>query len=77
MVDLDGSAPREILAEFLARSKLVAGSAAWHPDGRRVTVWAWDLHPAPVFGQCRLAGVSQSDRKIAPEIVRQLEKCPP
>jgi Tol biopolymer transport system component len=38
VAQLDGSAPREVLAEFIAQNKLSAGSAAWYPDGKRVTV---------------------------------------
>ncbi len=37
IAQLDGSPPRELEAEFLKRKKLAALSAAWHPDGKRIT----------------------------------------
>jgi hypothetical protein len=42
VVDLDGSAPREIAGEFLSRKAVGLSnsplSAAWHPDGKRVSI---------------------------------------
>jgi Tol biopolymer transport system component/DNA-binding winged helix-turn-helix (wHTH) protein len=38
---LDGSAPREVLAEVIARLDLFPTSAVWHPDGTRVSLFAW------------------------------------
>jgi serine/threonine protein kinase/Tol biopolymer transport system component len=38
---LDGSQPREVLAETIARYKLLPTQAVWHPDGKRLSVWAW------------------------------------
>src|SRR5262249_49039991 len=35
IVGLDGKAPREVLKELGA----VGASAAWHPDGKRISVW--------------------------------------
>ena len=46
LVDLHGSAPREVLAELLARNKLWAYSAAWHPDGKKISVWGGILQAA-------------------------------
>ena len=43
VVDLDGSAPREILAEFVSRNPRGMHSrllyATWHPDGKRASLW--------------------------------------
>jgi Tol biopolymer transport system component len=33
VAQLDGGAPREVLAEFLAQNKLWVRSAVWHPNG--------------------------------------------
>jgi Tol biopolymer transport system component len=52
---LDGSAPSEVLADFLTQNKLSAGSAAWYPDGKRVTVWAADFSPSPSFWMVPIA----------------------
>jgi Tol biopolymer transport system component/DNA-binding winged helix-turn-helix (wHTH) protein len=38
---LDGSAPRELLAEVIARLDLLPTSAGWHPDGKRVSLFSW------------------------------------
>ena len=49
VAQLDGSEPREVLAEFIAQNKLSAASAVWYPDGKRLTVWVGDLSPSPSF----------------------------
>jgi Tol biopolymer transport system component len=44
LVRLDGNQPREILADFLKDLPVTKPVyAAWHPDGRRISVWAY--HP--------------------------------
>ena len=43
IAQLDGSPPREVLAESLAEKKLSARAAAWYPDGKKITVWVADL----------------------------------
>jgi Tol biopolymer transport system component/DNA-binding winged helix-turn-helix (wHTH) protein len=72
VVDLNGSAPREILAEFFTRNKLWAHSAAWHPDGKRISIWGWDPAARPNFWTVSLAGGIAVKSEIAPEMVRQL-----
>jgi len=49
VVSLDGSPPREVLTGFLAKHQFSARSAAWYPDGKRVTVWIRDDSAAPSF----------------------------
>ena len=41
VVGVDGSAPREVLADLPVGANGPV-SAAWHPDGRRISVWGWD-----------------------------------
>ena len=53
---LDGSPPREVLAEFIAQNNLWATSAAWHPDGKRITIWVGSSSPTAVFWTVPLAG---------------------
>src|SRR5215831_2099786 len=72
VVQLDGSAPREVLADFIAQNKLWARSAVWYPDGKRLTVWAGDLSPSPVFWTVPLAGGSGFKLEIAPAVQRKL-----
>jgi Tol biopolymer transport system component/DNA-binding winged helix-turn-helix (wHTH) protein len=73
VAQLDGSAPRrEVLADFIAQNKLWARSAVWYPDGKRVTIWAGDLSPSPVFWTVPLAGGSGIKLEIAPAVQRKL-----
>jgi Tol biopolymer transport system component/DNA-binding winged helix-turn-helix (wHTH) protein len=71
---LDGSAPREVLAEFFAQNKLWATSAAWHPDGKRVTVWVTDLSPTPSFWMVSIAGGPGIKLEIPSAIQRALKQ---
>src|SRR5262249_7126565 len=68
----DGSAPREVLAEFIAQNKLSAGSAIWHPDGKRVTVWVGDISPSPSFWTVPIAGGAGIKLEITPAVQRKL-----
>ena len=72
VAQLDGSAPREVLAEFIEQNKLSAGSAAWHPDGKRVTVWAGDFSPSPSFWTVPIAGGPGIKMEVAPAVQRKL-----
>ncbi len=71
VVQLDGSSPREVLAEFLAQHELWPGSAAWHPDGKRLTVWVADL-TSPSFWTVPIAGGVAIKSEIAPAITKEL-----
>ena len=76
LVGFDGNPPREVLGDFVSQKKLHALSAAWHPDGKRITVMVdtpadhpdYDYWTVPVTG----GGAVRSD--IAPEILRQLRE---
>ena len=47
LVDVrDGSEPREILSSVTSNADIL--SAAWHPDGKRVSLWGWDVLPSPI-----------------------------
>src|SRR5215470_7465159 len=72
VAQLDGSAPHEVLAEFIAQNKLFPGSAAWHPDGQRVTVWVGDISLDPSFWMVPIAGGPGIKLEIAPAIQRKL-----
>jgi Tol biopolymer transport system component/DNA-binding winged helix-turn-helix (wHTH) protein len=69
---LDGSAPREVLAEFIGQNKLSAASAVWYPDGKRITVWVGDLSPSPSFWTVPIAGGPGVKLEIAPAVQRKL-----
>src|SRR5215470_5694977 len=68
VVQLDGSAPREVLAEFIGQNKLSAASAVWHPDGRKATIWVGDLSPSPSFWTVPIAGGAGIKLEITPEV---------
>jgi Tol biopolymer transport system component/DNA-binding winged helix-turn-helix (wHTH) protein len=69
---LDGSAPREVLADFIAQNKLSAASAVWYPDGKRLTVWVGDLSPSPSFWTVPIAGGPGIKLEIAPVVQKKL-----
>jgi Tol biopolymer transport system component/DNA-binding winged helix-turn-helix (wHTH) protein len=73
VVDLRGSAPREVLPDLT--KKLYAISAAWYPDGKRVTVRTWDAMPStvPSFWTAPIAGGPAIHSEVNPEIFKTLE----
>jgi Tol biopolymer transport system component/predicted Ser/Thr protein kinase len=72
VVLLDGSQPREVLADFFAQHKLWPGSAIWHPDGKRLSVWVEDRSPSPSFWTVPIAGGVAIKSEIAPAITKEL-----
>jgi Tol biopolymer transport system component/DNA-binding winged helix-turn-helix (wHTH) protein len=69
-VSLDGSQPREILTEFAKHH--VLKSAAWHPDGKRISVWVWNKGGVPTFWTVPIAGGEGVRSEIDPQIIGQL-----
>jgi len=74
VAQVDGGPPREVLAEFLAQNKLCAASAAWYPDGKRMTVWVGDVSSTPVFWTVPLTGGPGIKMEIASAIQKELEQ---
>jgi Tol biopolymer transport system component len=74
VAQIDGSAPHEVLAEFVEQNKLWARSAAWHPDGKRVTVWVEDFSASPSFWTVPIAGGPGIKLEIAPAVQRKLRE---
>src|SRR6266550_4318987 len=70
VVQIDGSPPRQVLAEFFRQHKLQPGSAVWHPDGKRVCVWVSEGLPSPSFWTVPIAGGMAIKWEIAPAITR-------
>jgi len=69
VVGLDGGEPREVLTNFLAafQHRHSIRSAAWHPDGQRITLWAWGNVPLPTFWTVPIAGGEGIESRVDPE----------
>jgi len=72
VVQLDGSPPREVLAEFFAQHKIWPVSVMWHPDGKRVSVGFADSGPSPSFWTLPISGGAAIKSEIAPAITKEL-----
>ena len=79
VVSLDGSEPHEVLTEFVAKHGISPKSAAWHPDGKRISVWLFDGYiidatngPVPTFWTVPVAGGEGTKSEIDPQLLRQL-----
>ena len=73
LVGLDGNTPREVLAELTNR--MVTRSAAWHPDGKRVSVWVFhDIDsPIPDIWTVPVSGGVPVKSEIDPAILKRAE----
>jgi Tol biopolymer transport system component/DNA-binding winged helix-turn-helix (wHTH) protein len=73
IANLSGSPPREVLRGLLPDS-VASVSAAWHPDGKRITAWAWDSAPAliPTFWTAPIVGGMAIRTEIPVELMRQV-----
>jgi Tol biopolymer transport system component/DNA-binding winged helix-turn-helix (wHTH) protein len=73
-VSLDGGSPQTILGEFFAQHRdLRLWSAAWHPDGQRITLYIWnDQTASPVFWTIPVAGGEAIRSEIDPSLLTKL-----
>jgi Tol biopolymer transport system component/DNA-binding winged helix-turn-helix (wHTH) protein len=72
VASLDGSQPHEVKTRFSERP-FPARSAAWHPDGKRISVWVWGEGPGPTFWTVPVIGGEGVETEIDPQILRQLD----
>ena len=70
VVGLDGSAPREVAADFKSQHPDTL-SAAWHPDGKRISIWADEDGPSPGFWTLPIGGGPAVKSEIPAEVARQ------
>lgn len=71
---LDGTPPREILTEFLRQVGRHGRSVAWHPDSKRISVWASDPHKTSLdFWTVPLSGTEPLKSEVAPAVVELLK----
>ena len=71
LVGLDGNPPREVLGDIVSQKKLYAVSAAWHPDGKRITIFVDSPAPSPDFWTVPVAGGVAVFSEITPEVRKQ------
>ena len=75
VVGLDGNPPRAVQEDFT--DQISATSAAWHPDGKRISIWAgdWDMRPSPmpVFWTVPVDGGKAIKTEIGPEVLKAAE----
>ena len=74
VVGLDGGEPREVLTQFAIENGQSAMSAAWYPDGKRVTVWVWNPSWSPNFWTVPLDGGTAIHSEFTPAVAKQLEE---
>jgi Tol biopolymer transport system component/DNA-binding winged helix-turn-helix (wHTH) protein len=74
VVNLDGSSPREVLTDVLAHHQVI--SAAWHPDGKRISAWVADRGgvPAPNFWTEPIEGGAIVKSEFPKELLKQIEE---
>jgi Tol biopolymer transport system component/DNA-binding winged helix-turn-helix (wHTH) protein len=72
VVNLDGTPPREVLKELITRNQSFGISAAWHPDGKRISAWIQDtnvpLTSIPTFWTVPVDGGTPVKSEIPAEI---------
>jgi Tol biopolymer transport system component len=73
IVGLDGGQPREVLTEYPAEHEAIL-SAAWYPDGKRVSVWVGHPDWGPDFRTVPLQGGPVIKSTFVPEVVKQLRE---
>jgi Tol biopolymer transport system component len=78
VVGLDGGQPARVLSDFFRQhSSFSSISAAWHPDGKRVTVWIEDparSGPSPQFWTIPLHGGPAVYSEMAPQIQQKFSE---
>jgi DNA-binding winged helix-turn-helix (wHTH) protein len=72
VADLSGGLPRRVLTGLGSEWNRSAISAAWHPDGKRISMWVWERAASPSFWTVPASGGVAVRSHIAPEIERQL-----
>ena len=72
IAQLDGSPAREVSPAVLMQNGLMASSAAWYPDGSKITFWVPDSSPTPSFWTVPIAGGPGTKLEIVPAIQKEL-----
>jgi Tol biopolymer transport system component/DNA-binding winged helix-turn-helix (wHTH) protein len=73
VVNLEGAPPREVLTQLAANGHVAAMSAAWHPDGKRISALV-NSGPIPTFWTGPAAGGAPVKSEVPPELLQQIEE---
>jgi Tol biopolymer transport system component/DNA-binding winged helix-turn-helix (wHTH) protein len=76
VANLEGEPPREVLTQLATNSHVTAMSAAWHPDGKRISALI-NSGPIPTFWTGPVAGGAPVKSEIPPELLQQIEEVAP
>ena len=74
LVGLDGQPPRELLPTLIRQFTFPYVRAAWHPDGRRISIWGrhrewgWSLWTVPLTGEAPVKSA------LSAEVERQVKE---
>jgi Tol biopolymer transport system component/DNA-binding winged helix-turn-helix (wHTH) protein len=71
VMDVDRGTPKRVLAEFDHGQNIFVISAAWHPDGKRISFWGWEQGADPSFWTMPATGGRAIRSEIAPKILKQ------
>jgi Tol biopolymer transport system component/DNA-binding winged helix-turn-helix (wHTH) protein len=73
VANLEGAPPREVLTQLATNNHVTAMSAAWHPDGKRISALI-NSGPIPTFWTAPVAGGAPIKSEIPPELLQQIEE---
>lgn len=72
VVGLDGNPPREVLSDFLTQFRSLR--VAWHPDGKRISVWGHHREQGFSFWTVPLDGGTPVKSEIDAKVAAQLKE---
>jgi Tol biopolymer transport system component/DNA-binding winged helix-turn-helix (wHTH) protein len=73
VANLEGAPPREVLTQLASNCNVLAMSAAWHPDGKRISALI-NSDPIPTFWTGSVSGGAPIKSEISPELLQQIEE---
>jgi len=74
VVRLDGTPPREIVSNLVAKENLWPGLAVWRPGTEKVSFWVGDPGPSPSFWVVSISGLDGMRIAVTPEVENELRE---
>jgi Tol biopolymer transport system component/DNA-binding winged helix-turn-helix (wHTH) protein len=71
VVNLRGSEPREVLADLIPQQNYHTDSAAWYPDGKRISTLLWTSSTSPALWTAPISGGPAVKSEISPKAAQQ------